>query len=145
VLTAIEMTTAILIYIPVAHFADRSHKKPFVVMTFGFFTVFPMILWFSHSFWPLVGAFVVRGFKEFGEPTRKALIMDLAPEGKKAGMFGLYYLIRDTIVAVAALGGAFLWQMGPEVNFMTATAFGLLGTVWFALRGADLGRTAEGA
>ena len=139
VLTTIEMTTAILIYIPVAHFADRSHKKPFVVMTFGFFTLFPVILWFSRSFWPLVGAFIVRGFKEFGEPTRKALIMDLAPEGKKAGMFGLYYFVRDTIVAVAALGGAFLWQMGPEVNFMTAAAFGVVGTLWFAARGSDLG------
>jgi hypothetical protein len=49
-------------------------------------------LLFSRSLWPLVGAFVVRGLKEFGEPIRKALIMDLAPENRKAAMFGLYYL-----------------------------------------------------
>lgn len=138
VLTTIEMITAMLIYIPVAHFADRSHKKPFVVVTFLFFTAFPLVLLFSQTFWLLVIAFIVRGLKEFGEPTRKALIMDLAPEGRKAGMFGLYYLVRDVIVSVAAFGGAFLWNVGPHVNFVVAAGFGLVGSVWFALRGTDL-------
>lgn len=38
-LTAIEMITAMLVYIPVAYLADKSSKKPFVVTTFVFFTV----------------------------------------------------------------------------------------------------------
>jgi MFS family permease len=138
VLRSIEMATAILIYVPVAYFADRSHKKPFVLMTFVFFTLFPLMLYFSHTFWMLAAAFVLRGLKEFGEPTRKALIMDLAPEDRKAGMFGLYYLIRDVIVSGAAFGGAFLWQRSPALNLMTAFAFGAAGTLWFALRGRDL-------
>lgn len=138
-LRGIEMATAVLIYIPVAYLADRGHKKPFVVMTFVFFTCFPLMLYFSRSFWMLVAAFVLRGLKEFGEPTRKALIMDLAPEDRKAGVFGLYYLIRDVVVSVAAFGGAFLWQQSPELNLMTAFAFGLAGTIWFAVRGKDLG------
>ena len=96
------------------------------------------MLLFCHSFWLLAAAFVLRGLKEFGEPTRKALIMDLAPEDRKAVMFGAYYLVRDIIVSVAAFGGAFLWQSSPQVNFLTAFAFGVLGTVWFALRGRDL-------
>lgn len=139
VLTAVEMATAMLIYIPVAHFADRGAKKPFVVMTFVFFTLFPLALLFSQSFWPLVAAFVLRGLKEFGEPTRKALIMDLAPEEAKASTFGLYYLLRDTIVSLAAFGGAFLWMISPAANFLTAFAFGLAGTLLFALKGRDLG------
>ncbi|HUU97997.1 MAG TPA: MFS transporter, partial [Phycisphaerae bacterium] len=106
VLRAVEMATAILIYIPVAYMADRTHKKPFVVMTFIFFTLFPLMLLFSRSFEMLLAAFVLRGLKEFGEPTRKALIMDLAPEDQKAGMFGVYYLVRDVIVSIAAFGGA---------------------------------------
>ncbi|MCX6092088.1 MAG: MFS transporter, partial [Candidatus Bipolaricaulota bacterium] len=145
ILRTIEMATAILIYIPVAYFADRSQKKPFVVMTFLFFTAFPLVLFFSHSFAILALAFVLRGLKEFGEPTRKALIMDLAPEDRKAGMFGLYYLIRDTIVSVAAFGGAFLWAVRPEINLLVAFGFGLLGTAWFAWRGRDLGRAATEA
>ncbi len=138
VLTTIEMVTAVLCYIPVAYYADKTAKKPFVVVTFIFFTLFPLALLFSQSLWPLVGAFVLRGLKEFGEPTRKALIMDLAPSGREAATFGLYYLIRDSIVAVAAFGGAFLWMISPSVNFLAAFAFGLLGTIWFALRGRDL-------
>jgi len=137
-LRSIEMATAILIYVPVAYLADRGHKKPFVVATFVFFTLFPLMLYFSRSFWMLAAAFVLRGLKEFGEPTRKALIMDLAPEDRKAGMFGLYYLIRDMIVSAAAFGGAFLWQHSPALNLMTAFAFGAIGTAWFALRGKDL-------
>jgi len=138
-LTAVEMATAMLIYVPVAHFADQSAKKPFVVGTFVFFSLFPLALWFCQSFWPLVGAFVLRGLKEFGEPTRKALIMDLAPEDRKAATFGLYYLLRDMVVSLAAFGGAFLWLISPAANFLTAFACGLAGTVYFALKGRDLG------
>ena len=137
-LRAIEMATAIAVYIPVAYLADKSGKKPFVVMTFGFFTLFPLLLLFSQSFELLIFAFILRGLKEFGEPTRKALIMDLAPEDAKAGMFGLYYLIRDSIVSLAAFGGAFLWMVSPKVNFLTAFGCGILGTIWFAFRGQDL-------
>jgi MFS family permease len=138
VLTTIEMATAVLIYIPVANLADRTSKKPFVVVTFSFFTLFPLALPFCDSFAWLVPAFILRGLKEFGEPTRKALIMDLAPENCKAGMFGLYYLIRDVFVSVAAFGGAFLWQISPVANFLSAFGFGLLGTLAFALWGRDL-------
>lgn len=133
ILTTIEMATALLIYIPVAYLADRSTKKPFVAITFVNFTLFPLVLLVSQNFFVLVLAFVLRGLKEFGEPTRKALIMDLAPEDRKAGMFGLYYLVRDVIVSVAAFGGAFLWQISPSVNFLTAAGFGAIGTVWFVL------------
>ena len=161
-LTTIEMTTAMLIYIPVAYLADKSTKKPFVVVTFGFFTLFPVILLFAHSFWLMVVAFVIRGMKEFGEPTRKALIMDLAPDGKKASTFGVYYLLRDIVVSTAAFGGAFLWDSSiaakifgvldtghnllpwiesvtsPTANFLTAFGFGIAGTLYFALFGKDL-------
>lgn len=137
-LSAVEQITAVLCYIPVAHFADRLGKKPFVLATFVFFTLFPVTLLGAHSLWPLVGAFVVRGLKEFGEPTRKALIMDLAPEHRKAAMFGLYYLVRDVVVSFAALGGAWLWAIHPQLNLLVAFGFGVAGTLWFAARGRDL-------
>ena len=165
-LTVIEMVTAILVYIPVALLADRTSKKPFVAITFGFFTLFPLVLLFSRSFWMMVVAFIIRGLKEFGEPTRKALIMDLAPENRKAAAFGLYYLLRDVVVSLAAFGGAFLWDASaagflgeklgfgpglasffegfasPQTNFLAAFGFGLLGTIYFITFGQDLGKTA---
>jgi MFS family permease len=145
ILTSIEMATAMLVYIPVAYLADRSTKKPFVVITFVFFSLFPLALLYAGSFELLVLAFILRGLKEFGEPTRKALIMDLAPADRKAAMFGLYYLMRDVIVSLAAFGGAFLWLIGPQVNFMVAFAFGLIGTVNFAIWGTtdDIGQMTE--
>lgn len=137
-LTAIEMVTAMLVYIPVAAMADRYGKKPFVLMTFCFFTAFPLALLFCRSFLSFALAFVLRGLKEFGEPTRKALIMDLAPEGAKAATFGTYYLVRDVIVSGAALASATLWNIAPAVNFLTAFGFGLAGTLLFALFGKDV-------
>ena len=44
------MITAVLVYIPVAYLADRSIKKPFVVITFFNFTIFPLVILFSQSF-----------------------------------------------------------------------------------------------
>jgi MFS family permease len=137
-LTTFEMATAVLVYVPVAYLADRSTKKPFVTITFGFFTLFPLMLLYSRTFEWLVLAFIVRGLKEFGEPTRKALIMDLAPDTCKAGMFGLYYLIRDVFVSIAAFGGAFLWQINPETNFIVAFIFGVIGTIGFAVFGREI-------
>ena len=158
VLTAVEMGTAMLVYIPVAFFADKAGKKPFVVATFGFFTLFPLVLLLSHNMFIMTLAFVIRGLKEFGEPTRKALILDLAPEGRKAPVFGAYYLLRDSVVSLAAFGGAFIWDpalMGkalslfgvkadvssfcsPQANLLLAAAFGLAGTILMAIYGRDL-------
>ncbi len=137
ILTSIEMATAVLVYIPVAFFADKGEKKPFVTITFAFFTLFPVLLMYCRSFEWLVAAFIIRGLKEFGEPTRKALIMELAPNDCRAGMFGLYYLIRDVIVSVAAFGGALLWEISPQTNFMVAFGFGVVGTLIFAIYGKD--------
>ena len=137
VLTTVEMATAVIVYIPVAYLADRTTKKPFVLITFVFFTMFPLVLLFSQSMQWLVAAFILRGLKEFGEPTRKSLIMDLSPDTCKAGMFGLYYLIRDVIVAGAAISGALLWQISPEANLITAFIFGVIGTAAFAVFGRD--------
>ncbi len=138
VLTSIEMVTALLVYIPVAYLADKGGKKPFVLITFVFFTLFPLALLFCQSYALLVPAFILRGFKEFGEPTRKTLIMELAPEDRKAAVFGLYYLLRDIFVSVAAFGGAFLWMISPTVNLLTAFVFGILGTLYYAIWGRDV-------
>jgi MFS family permease len=143
ILRTVEMATAILVYLPVAYLADRGNKKPYVIITFVFFTLFPLVLYFSHSFALLILAFILRGLKEFGEPTRKAMIVDFAPDEAKAGVYGLYYLIRDSIVSLAAFGGALLWSVSPELNLFTAFGFGILGTLWFAVRGKDLGRSSS--
>ncbi len=141
-LTAIEMGTAMLLYVPVAYFSDKAERKPFVLATFGFFTIFPAILYFSTSTSMLILAFMVRGLKEFGEPTRKALIVDLADQRLQARTVGSYYFIRDTIVSAGAFLGGWLWRINPALNLWTAFAFGIIGTTYFALFGRSAARRA---
>jgi MFS family permease len=141
VLTAIEMIAAALIYIPVASLADKLERKPFVIITFIFFSIFPLVLYFSKNYFMLVIAFIIRGLKEFGEPTRKALIADFCPPHAMARTFGLYYFIRDFIVAFAAFLGGWLWKQSPELNLFAATGFGVAGTLFFIFfgKGAERG------
>jgi MFS family permease len=131
-LVAIEMITAMLCYIPVAHLADKHGRVPFVLATFVFFTLFPLSLLWADSFWWLALAFAIRGLKEFGEPARKAIIIGEAATEIRSRTYGAYYLIRDCIVTSGSFLGAWLWNLNPQANFIGAALCGLLGTLWFA-------------
>ena len=130
-LIAFEMVTAMLCYIPVAHLADKYGRRPFVLITFVFFTLFPVTLLWAHNFAWLALAFVVRGLKEFGEPARKALIIGEAAPELRARTYGAYYLIRDCTVTTGSFLGAWLWHISPQANFIGAAICGALGTLWF--------------
>jgi MFS family permease len=130
-LVAFEMVTAMLCYIPVAHLADKYGRRPFVLATFVFFTLFPLALIWATNFGWLAFAFVVRGLKEFGEPARKALIIGEATPELRARTYGAYYLIRDCVVTSGSFLGAWLWSISPQANFIGAAVCGGLGTVWF--------------
>ena len=130
-LVTFEMVTAMLCYIPVAHLADKYGRRPFVLITFVFFTLFPVTLLFAHNFAWLALAFVVRGLKEFGEPARKALIIGEAAPELRARTYGAYYLIRDCTVTAGSFFGAGLWCLSPSANFIGAAICGALGTLWF--------------
>jgi len=130
-LVTFEMVAAMLCYIPVAHLADKYGRRPFVLITFVFFTLFPVTLLFAHDFKWLALAFVVRGLKEFGEPARKALIIGEAAPELRARTYGAYYLIRDCTVTSGSFLGAWLWSVSPQANFIGAASCGALGTIWF--------------
>ena len=131
VLVAVEMVTAMFCYIPVAHLADKYGRRPFVLATFVFFTLFPVTLMWANTFGWLAFAFAVRGLKEFGEPARKALIIAEAVPELRARTYGAYYLIRDCVVTTGSFLGAWLWTISPRANFIGAAVCGALATVWF--------------
>jgi MFS family permease len=131
VLTAIEVLAATLCIIPTSHFADKYRREPFVIATFVMFTLFPISLLMSRSFSALVVAFVIRGLKEFGDTSRKALIIGYSHPAKRGQMVGTYYLVRDLIVSVGAILGAYLWKLGPALNFLGAAAIGAAGTIFY--------------
>jgi predicted MFS family arabinose efflux permease len=131
VLTTVEMLAAIVCIIPASHFADRHRREPFVIVTFIMFTLFPISLLVSRSFPALVIAFMIRGFKEFGDTSRKALIIGYCEPQRCGQMVGAYYLVRDLIVSVGAILGAYLWKLGPALNFLGAAALGIAGTIFY--------------
>ncbi len=131
VLTTVEMLAAILCIIPASHFADRHSREPFVIVTFIMFTLFPISLLVSRSFSALVIAFMIRGFKEFGDTSRKALIIGYCEPQRCGQMVGAYYLVRDLIVSIGAILGAYLWKLGPALNFLGAAALGVAGTIFY--------------
>jgi hypothetical protein len=132
-LTAIEMIVAMLSYAPGAWLSSRIGKPATVAVTFVFFTLFPIALLASRSFPLLVVAFVLRGLKELGEPTRKSLILDLCPPESRATAFGWYYALRDSLAAIAAVLGAAIWSASPPATLVAASAFGLAGLVWYTI------------
>jgi len=131
VLTTIEMLAATLCIIPASHYADRYGREPFVIVTFIMFTLFPISLLVSRSFSALVIAFAIRGLKEFGDTSRKALIIGYSEPERRGQMIGAYYLVRDSVVSTAAILGAYLWKLGPALNFLGAAALGIAGTIFY--------------
>jgi len=131
ILIAVEMAAAMLCIIPASYYADRHAREPFVIVTFVMFTLFPISLLISRSFPALVIAFVIRGLKEFGDTSRKALIIGYSDSERRGQMLGAYYLVRDLIVSSGAILGAYLWKLGPGPNFVGAAALGAAGTIFY--------------
>jgi MFS family permease len=133
VLVAVQMTTAILVYVPSAKIADRIGRKPFVIATFLCFALFPVAVVLSRGFASLTLAFIIGGLREIGEPSRKAMIVDAASPHLRARSVGLYYLVRSLSITPAAAIGGLLWKFAPQTPFITAGIVGLIGTIVFAL------------
>lgn len=132
-LVAIQMITSILVYIPAGRIADRVGRKPFVIVTFLSFALFPLAIVAAPNFAVLIVAFVIGGLREIGEPSRKAMIVDFAEEGLRARSVGLYYLVRSLSITPAAAIGGLLYKIAPEVPFVIAGMVGFVGTLVFAL------------
>jgi len=132
ILVAIQLLTAIVIYIPSAKIADRLGRKPIVIATFLCFALFPVAVILTHNFGGLVLAIVIGGLREIGEPSRKAMIVDFAEQQLRARTVGLYYLVRSLSITPASVIGGLLWRLRPETPFVTAGIIGILGTFLFA-------------
>jgi MFS family permease len=140
-LRGLQMLTAILLYIPAGKLAQRWGQRPFIILTFCFFALLPLVLALftlgpqEHVTAFLVLAFIIAGLREIGEPARKGLITDLAGEERRGEAVGVYYLIRGFCVAAAPLLGAALWRTSPTSTFAVAAIFGVAGVIWYVWRG----------
>ena len=131
-LVGVQSVTSMLVYLPAAHFADRGNRKPIVIATFVAFAAFPLAVVSATSMAQLVGAFIVGGLREIGEPSRKSIIVDFAHESVRARSVGLYYFLRSVTIAPSASIGAILWSIDRALPFYVAFAAGVAGAVVFS-------------
>jgi MFS family permease len=129
VLTAILTATAIVSYLPAGILAGRAEKKWFIVLTYVFFTLYPLGVVLSGTFLQLAAAFAIGGLREIGEPARKAFIVDSAARAQRGRTVGFYYSVRGFSVAGAAAVGGLLWTIRPSLTFLVAAGLGVAGTV----------------
>jgi MFS family permease len=134
-LTSVQMMAAILVYIPIAKLSDRMNRKPFVLLTFALFALFPLVLVRANGLLWLILAFAIAGLREIGEPARKALIVDLSHVASRGRAVGTYYLVRGLAVFPASLVGGWLWTRSPQLPFYVAFGVGVASFLAYALWG----------
>ncbi len=143
----IQAAVNVALYLLIGPLASRAGlaKKPYIGLTFLFFALFPIsiaVLGPAARATGLALAFVVGGFREIGEPARKAMIADLVPPDVRTQAIGLYWSVRSAAVMLASPVGAVAWivgdlvqpGMGPLVTFGLAGAVGLIGAGAFFVR-----------
>jgi hypothetical protein len=137
-LLGLATATSVVMYVPVAKLADRAgraSRRPFVAATFLFAAMFPLALLGIRSAGWLIPVFILMGLKEFGEPARKALILDLFPQASRGRQMGVYYTLRGIALFPAPLIGGLLWDWNYAAPFCIGGLASGLGALWFALEG----------
>lgn len=137
-LLALQAFVSLITYLPVGWATSASgNRKPYVGLTFVFFSAFPasfFLLGTAGGLGGLVAAYVVAGLRELGEPARKAIITELVPQESRTAAIGVYWAARCLAVSPAPLIGALLWiRWGPAAPFLVASGIGVVGAAAFFL------------
>jgi MFS family permease len=143
VLLSVKNVTSLVLYLPIGHWASKpgAAKKPFIGLTFVFFSLFPLsmvLLGPAIGAAGLVVAFIIAGLTELGEPARKAMVTELAPLECRTQAIGVYWAMRSVCIMLAPLAGGCLWLWSPDAAFWAAGAVGVVGTLLFYLRFAGV-------
>ncbi|MFK8215074.1 MFS transporter [Haloferax volcanii] len=146
VLLGVEMVVALLTKLPVSKLAERTGLKPVVALGFSVYAMFPVLLIFAPADqWVVVALFAFSGLRFAGLPAHKALIVGPAERNAGGRVTGAYYLLRNTIVIPSAALGGWLYARDPTLAFSVASLVGVVGVVYFALRGKEFAAYAGGA
>ena len=135
-LTSLQMLTFALLALPMAKLSDRGGprtRRPVVAATYLLFAAFPLALAIIPTARWLVPVFVIGGLRHVGEPTRKALIVDLAEGPDRGRLIGMYHTLRGAVVLPAAFIGGWLWEWMPAAPFLVGSGISALGLLWFIL------------
>ena len=132
-LVSFQMAVAILSYLPAAALAERVGNKPVIFVGFLCFALYPSAIVLANSLPMIAIGFFLAGFREFGEPARKALIVNLSNSDKRGRAVGIYYTIRSFSIIPAGIIGSVLWQQSPALAAITASSIAGIGLIVFAV------------
>ncbi len=137
-LISLQMTTSILSYIPAAWIASKIGRKPVITLTFICFAAYPFIILTATTFTVLLFGFFIAGLREFGEPARKAMIVNLSQQTQRGKKIGTYYTIRTLAIIPAGILGGLLWTISRTMTAYVATAIASLGLIVFLIFVKDI-------
>jgi MFS family permease len=128
-LYAIQQAVAVALYLPMGRLGDLMGRRPLVIGTFLVFAAFPVAVRLAHDAPTLVLAFLLGGFREMGEPARKAMIVDFSDPAHRGRSVGVYYTIRNLLVVPAGLLGGLLWSLRPSLPLEVGGAVAAVGVI----------------
>lgn len=133
-LQSVMVASTSLLSIPVGKLSDRRTglgRKRFVSMAFLLIAIYPVLLVVAPSpawLWPI---FVLRGMRETFDTIRKAMIIDLAGEGERGRVIGLYFFIAGLAGFPASFVAGLLWQWNPIAPFLVGAGVSFAGFIVF--------------
>ena len=133
-LQSVLLASTTVFAIPISKLADRKvgmGRKPYVTMTFLLTALFPALLIISPSafwVWPL---FVLRGLRQSFDGIRKAMVIDLAGEGERGKVLGLYFFLQSLAVFPASFAAGWLWTVDPKLPFIVGALVAAAGLFVF--------------
>ncbi|MHB8606616.1 MAG: MFS transporter, partial [Thermoplasmatota archaeon] len=133
IMVALQTAVTLAVYVPAARAADRGRRKPWVIVTFAFFTLFPLAVLGARSVPLLILAFAVAGLREIGEPARKASIVDMAGAESRGRAVGVYYAARGFAIMPIGILAGFLYAVNPTWAFVAGAALSGAGLVAYVI------------
>lgn len=133
-LQSVLIASTSVLSIPIGKLSDRRSglgRKPYVAFAFGLVGVFPLLLILAPSPAWLWGIWALRGVRETFDTVRKAMIVDLAGEGERGRVIGLYFFIQGVAGFPAGLIAGFLWQWNNHAPFIAGAIVCTIGFVLF--------------
>jgi len=139
VLLGVEMFVALLTMAPTAKLAEYTGLKTVVNLGFFVYAIFPVLLIYApENAAILVALFAFSGLRFAGLPAHKALVVGPAEADAGGRVTGSYYFLRNVIVIPSGALGGLLWEFAsPELAFVTASAIGMIGVIYFGLFGEE--------
>ncbi len=138
-LIALRSLVSIASYWPGVRLAFAVRRELAVGLGFVAYAVFPLVLAGATSGPFLALAFVVAGLREFGEPARKALLVEHAGSRSIGDTLGTYLLVRGLLVSGAGYLGGLLYAVAPTLPFRVAAVVGFVGVALYAVGTIVLG------